>query len=264
MEVNRAAWDERVPIHLRSDFYDVEGFVAGRSSLRDFEVAELGPVDGLDLVHLQCHFGQDTLSWARLGARVVGVDFSEPAVIAARDLAARCGLDAEFVCADVHDAPDALRARTFDVVYTGLGALVWLPDLTVWAGIVARLLRPGGVLYLAEFHPFHEVLSVDSLTVEHDYFTRPEGVREEVGGTYTDGEQGTLHNVTWEWTHPLSAVVTSLLDNGLVLELLHEHDHTLWPRWPFLEHHPEDRTWRLPAGSPRIPLMYSLRARRPR
>ena len=265
MAVNRAAWDERVPVHLASRFYDNDGFVAGRSSLRDFELDEVGDVTDLELVHLQCHFGQDTLSWARRGARVVGLDFSRPAVDAATELAARCGLDeaAEFVCADVHDAVDALGGRRFDVVYTGLGALIWLPDVVRWAQVVARLLRPGGFLYLAEFHPVTEVLAEDSLVVVRDYFCDPAGVREEVAGTYTDGGEDTLHNVTWEWTHPVGDVVTALADAGLRIELLREHDVTLWPRWPFLVHHPEDRTWRLPAGTPRIPLLYSLRARRP-
>lgn len=262
--INRATWDERVPIHLRSRFYGNDSFVAGRCSLREFEVDEVGDVDGLDLVHLQCHFGQDTLSWARRGARVVGLDFSEPAVVAARELAGRCGLAdvADFVCADVHDAPEALGGRTFDVVYTGLGALVWLPDVAAWARVVVDLLRPGGFVYLAEFHPFVDTLGWHALVVEFDYFADPAGVREESSGTYTDGGDGTLNNVTWEWTHPLSSVVTALLDAGLVLELLHEHDHTLWQRWPFLEHRPDDRTWHLPPGTPRLPLMYSLRARK--
>ena len=264
LEVNRAAWDERVPVHLASRFYDNDSFVAGRSSLRDFEIDELGDVAGLDLVHLQCHFGQDTLSWARRGARVVGLDFSEPAIVAARALAEDCGLSdvAEFVCADVHDARRALGGRSFDVVYTGLGALVWLPDIAAWADVVTDLLRPGGVVYLAEFHPFTDVMGDDALVVERDYFCRPEGVREEVDGTYTDGGEGTLHNVTWEWTHPIGDVVSALADAGLRVELLHEHHHTLWQRWSFLER-ADDGTYRLPAGTPRIPLMYSLRARRP-
>ena len=262
--VNRAAWDERVPVHLASRFYDNDTFVAGRSSLRDFELDEVGDVTDLELVHLQCHFGQDTLSWARLGARGVGLDFSLPAVDAATDLAARCGLSdaAEFVCADVHDAVEALGGRRFDVVYTGLGALIWLPDVVRWAEVVARLLRPGGFVYLAEFHPITEALAEDSLVVAHDYFTDPAGTREEVVGTYTDGGEATLHNVTWEWTHPIGDVVTALASAGLRIELLREHPMTLWARWPFLVHHAEDRTWRLPPGTPRIPLLYSLRARR--
>ena len=163
-EVNREMWDERVPIHVASELYDVEAFVAGRSSLRPFELAELPDVRGRTLVHPQCHFGEDTLSWARLGARVTGLDFSGPAVEAARALAARCELEAEFVEANVYDASEALGGRRFDIVYTGLGALNWLPDIERWARVMASLVAPGGCLYLAEFHPFTHVFGDDDLT----------------------------------------------------------------------------------------------------
>ena len=260
--LNRASWDERVGIHVVSEFYDDPGFRAGRSSLRPFEVDEVGPVDGRTLVHLQCHFGHDTLSWARLGARVTGLDFSGEAVAFANQLAKDLELDADFVEADVYDAVAALGGRTFDVVYTGLGALIWLPDIERWAETVAALLEPGGFLYLSEFHPIIETMADDSLTVLYDYFTRPGGTRYEEAGTYTDGDAQTVNNVSYEWTHPVSSVITALLAQGLVLELFHEHDHTLWSRWPFLEAH-DDGTYRLPADQPRLPLMYSLRARKP-
>lgn len=259
--LNRAAWDERVPIHVRSAFYDNDSFRAGRDPLRAFEPDELGPVDGLDLVHLQCHFGQDTLGWARRGARVTGLDFSEAGIAAARALAAEVGIDADWVCADVYDAPAALGGRTFDVVYTGLGALVWLPDIGRWADVVARLLRPGGCLYLVEFHPVVDIFNEDDLVAEYPYFA-PEGARWDDGGTYTDPDAVTEHNGMWNWTHPLGSVVSALIDAGLVLELLHEHDFTLWARWPWLERH-DDHTFRLPPDRPSLPLMYSLRARRP-
>jgi SAM-dependent methyltransferase len=258
---NRAAWDERVPLHLASDFYDVDSFVAGRSTLRSFERAELGPVDGLDLVHLQCHFGQDTLSWAREGARVTGLDFSGPAIAAAAELAARLGVDAAFVQADVYDAVEALGGQRFDVVYTGLGALLWLPDLVRWAQIVAALLRPRGVLYLVEFHPVADVFADDALVVERPYFGPAEGTVERAPGTYTDWGAATEHNTTVEWTHPIGSVVSAVLAAGLHLESFHEHDHTLFERWPFLERC-DDFTYRLPASYPSLPLLYSLRARR--
>ena len=141
-ELNRAWWDERVPIDVASEFYDVEGFRAGGSSLRPFEVEEVGDVADRSLLHLQCHFGLDTLSWARRGARVSGLDFSQPAIEAARALAADTGLDAEFSVADVYDAPAVLGGRRFDVVYTGIGAINWLPDMERWARVVAELLEP--------------------------------------------------------------------------------------------------------------------------
>src|SRR5271170_3564493 len=128
-ELNRAMWNERVPLHLNSPVYDVPSFKAGALSLRAHEIKDLGDVTGKDLIHLQCHFGLDTLSWARLDARVTGLDFSEPAIRAATDLAREIGIDASFVTSDVYSAPQAVGHRTFDIVYTGVGALCWLPDM---------------------------------------------------------------------------------------------------------------------------------------
>ncbi len=261
LEANRAMWDERVPIHVAGEFYDVAGFKAGAPALRAFEPDELGDVTGLELVHLQCHFGLDSLDWARRGARVTGLDFSAPAVAAAGALAAELGLDARFVEGDVHAAPTIL-GRDFDVVYTGLGALNWLPDLTAWAGVVDALLRPGGALYLPEFHPFAMVFGERDLTVEYPYFHDEPLVLDEPG-TYADVDAHTTNNRSYEWNHPVSAVVTALLDAEFTLELFHEHDYTLFPQWPFLERSEDRRSYRLPAGMPSLPLMYSLRARKP-
>jgi SAM-dependent methyltransferase len=257
-DLNRAWWDERVPLHVTSDFYDVEGFKAGANTLRPFELEEVGDVSGRSLVHLQCHFGLDTLSWARLGASVTGLDFSAPAVEAARAVAADTGLDAQFVAASVYDAPQALGERRFDIVYTGLGALNWLPDIKAWAEVVARLVAPGGFLYLSEFHPIADVFGDEDLTIEHDYF-QTEPLTFDDPGTYADLAAHTEHNRTEEWVHPLGEVVSAVIDAGLAIELLHEHDHTLFPRWPFLEKHGD--SYRFPAGQPGLPLIYSLRAR---
>jgi SAM-dependent methyltransferase len=265
-DVNRAWWDERVPIHVGSAFYDVDGFRAGGSSLRPFEVEEVGDVTGKRLVHLQCHFGLDTLSWARAGASVVGLDFSEPAVESAASLAEEAGLDARFVCANVYDALEALEGERFEIVYTGLGALNWLPDLSGWAAIVAELLRPGGFLYLSEFHPFTWVFADDDLEIEIDYFHNPEGESFDDGaGTYADMTIPTRNNSTVEWAHTLSDVISAVLDAGLRLELLREHDYTLFPRFEHLELDAETLgagvIYRQPDGTPHLPLMYSLRAR---
>lgn len=256
-ELNRSWWDERVPLHVASAFYDVEGFKAGTSALRPFEVDEVGDVSERSLLHLQCHFGLDTLSWARLGARVTGLDFSTPAVEAARSLAADTGLEAEFVAASVYDAPTALAGRHFDVVYTGLGALNWLPDIGRWAEVVALLLAPGGYLYLSEFHPITWVFGDEDLGVEHDYFQADPFAFDDPG-TYADLAAQTEQNRTEEWQHPLGDVVSAVIAAGLTLEFLHEHDYTLFPRWPFLEQ--DGHAYRIPPGRPRLPLMYSLRA----
>ena len=258
-EVNREMWDERVPIHVGSELYDVEAFIAGRSSLRSFELAELTDVRGRTLVHPQCHFGEDTLSWARLGAHVTGLDFSGPAIEAARELAERCDLQAEFVQANVYDCVESLGGRRFDIVYTGLGALNWLPDVERWADVMASLVAPDGCLYLAEFHPFSHVFGDDDLTVEYPYFHDEPFVFPNAGSYASPGAK-TVHNRAYEWNHGLGEVVSAIIDAGFELEFLHEHDHTLFARWPFLVG--RRGSFRLPDGMPSLPLMYSLRARR--
>ena len=260
-EANRASWDERVPIHVSGEFYDVAAFKAGEERLQPFEIAEVGDVSGKDLLHLQCHFGIDTLSWARRGARVTGLDFSGPAIEAARGLASDMGLGATFVQSDVYEAVEALGSRAFDIVYTGRGALNWLPDIERWAGVVAELIRPGGFLYLTEFHPFTEVFGDDDLTVEHDYFQDENPRVWDEPGTYADFDAETVHNLTYEWNHTFGKVISAVSAAGLGVELLHEFDYTKFARWPILEKVGFDN-YRLPTGTPRIPLMYSLRARK--
>jgi len=260
---NRRWWDERARSHANSDFYDLDGFRAGRDDLRPFELDELG-VDpkGLDLVHLQCHLGTDTLSWARHGARVVGLDFSAPAVEVARSLAVDCGLDATFVVGDVYGASERLGGRTFDVVYTGIGALPWLPDLDRWAAVVASLLRPGGLLYLVEIHPFlWSISDGDEPAVRWDYFAPFES--ESANGSYTDRQLATMNNQVCLHNPGFGSVVTAAVGAGLVIELVAEHPMGVEQMWPFMEQGP-DRLWRMPEDMPQLPLLWSLRARKPR
>ncbi|WP_187437677.1 class I SAM-dependent methyltransferase [Actinomadura decatromicini] len=260
--VNKALWDELVPIHVASDFYDVPGFKAGNQTLRDFELDEVGDVNGRSLVHLQCHFGLDTLSWARQGAEVTGLDFSGKAVEAARAVAEAAGLPARFVTSDVYDAAAAL-GETYDIVYTGLGALCWLPDLDRWADVVASLLRPGGFLYLAEFHPFADTLDdAEGRTVVLDYFLDGPRIWDEPEtGSYADPDTPVQNSRSVEFVHGLGEVVSALTGAGLRIEFLHEHDYTLWQRFAVLERH--GTVYRLPEGHPRLPLMYSIRATKP-
>jgi SAM-dependent methyltransferase len=264
-EANRARWDERVAIHTLSDFYDQAGFRDSRDVIRDFEAAEVGDVTGRSLLHLQCHFGQDTLSWAHRGAtRVVGLDFSERATETARELAAELGYGpdrASFVTADVYDAVEAVPDTSYDIVYTGIGALNWLPDLGRWAATAASLVAPGGFLYLAEFHPLCDALDEGTGSrITHDYFRHDAWV-DETSGTYTDIDAPTVHNRSVEWTHTLGDVVTALAAAGLRIDFLHEHDVTLFQRFADLRRG-ADGYYRLPADRPRIPLMYSLKATR--
>ncbi|WP_329038746.1 methyltransferase domain-containing protein [Streptomyces sp. NBC_00178] len=265
-ETNRARWDERVPIHAAGDFYDLDAFLAGRDALRPFELEEVGDVTGRTLLHLQCHIGVDTLSWARHGAaQVVGLDFSEPAVETARGLARTLDLTPEratFVAADVYDAAQAVPDSAYDIVYTGLGALNWLPDIRRWAETVASLVAPGGFLYVAEFHPLTDCLDDETGSrVAYDYFS-PDPWVDETPGTYADLDARTVHNRSVEWQHPVGDVVSALAAAGLRIDFLHEHDASLFPRYPVLERH-SDGYYRFPAGRPRIPMLYSVKASRP-
>ncbi|MEI6136242.1 MAG: class I SAM-dependent methyltransferase [Chloroflexota bacterium] len=258
---NRASWDERVPIHVASRFYDVPGFLAGRDTLQSYERDEVGDVTGKTLVHLQCHFGMDALTWARRGARVTGLDFSGAAIAQARELARGANIDAEFVEANVYDAVEILAPRQFDVVYVGVGSLVWLPDVARWAEVAANLVRSGGFLYLNDVHPLSEVLADDALVVANDYFSHEPIVADEPG-TYAELGAVTTYNLTYAWTHSIGEVVSALAAQGLRIEFLRERDYVIWPRFPFLEAQ-LDGTYRMPAGMPSMPMMYSLRASKP-
>jgi SAM-dependent methyltransferase len=262
LEYNLANWNERVPIHAEGRFYDLPGFVAGRETLLDFELTEVGDVRGKSLLHLQSHIGTETLGWARHGAVVTGLDFSEPAMQVATELARQIGVpDSRWVTANVYDAAEALDGEQFDVVYTGKGALCWLPDIEQWARVAASMVKPGGFLYLSEFHPFGNTLDdEDGRTVAYDYFDRSPQIWDEPG-TYADFEAPTRDNVTVEFTHGLGEIVSALITAGLRLEFLHEHDMTLFARYRMLEL--RDGVYRLPEGMPRVPLMYSLRAGKP-
>ncbi|MFD5023869.1 class I SAM-dependent methyltransferase [Streptomyces sp. NPDC058373] len=276
MAVNEANWDARTPVHTASAFYGLADEAQALDPARWFapyEWEDLGELTGRELAHLQCHLGTETLVLAGQGARATGLDLSGASVAAARELAARqpAGPMAEtrYVQANVYDAVEALGAARFDVVYTGKGALCYLPDLGRWAAVVAGLLRPGGMLYLAEFHPLLNSLGptptgeTDTpLALRHDYLAGRGAIRRDATYTYTDGPavQGATESV--EWMHGLGEVVTALVGAGLVVELLREDEELPFPRWPEMVRTKSGR-WRLPDASPRIPLLFALRARRP-
>lgn len=262
---NRALWDEWAAIHYGSAFYDTEGFKAGGSRLRAYELEEVGDVAGKDLLHLQCHFGLDSLSWARLGARVTGVDFSARAIAGARSLAAELGLPAGFVRCDVLELPACL-AGDFDIVYTSRGVLWWLPDLARWAEVVAHFLRPGGRLYLTEAHPFALVFDdapgVTDLRVRHPYFPCPAPVVSRVQGSYAEPTAHAEQPVEYGWVHSLGEIVTTIASAGLRIQFLHERPFLDWPL-SFLQEQTSG-TRRLPEGTPgEVPLSFSLKATKP-
>lgn len=263
MAANRALWEEWTAIHETSAFYDLDSFKAGGVRLRDYEIEEVGEVRGKKLLHLQCHFGIDTLSWARLGAVPTGVDFSERAVALARSLAAELGLDARFVHSNIYDLPDVLDER-FGVVYTSRGVIGWLPDLRRWAEVVAHFLEPGGVFYVTEGHPVLWTLDDETdepgaLEVRYPYFPRPEPLAFPTQGSYADPTAHVEQPVEYSWVHSMGEVVSEVARAGLRIEFLHEFPFVEWPV-PFLEQRDDGRWW-LPEGREgELPLFFSLRA----
>lgn len=256
---NRALWDELARLHPTTELYNLPDVVAGRDDLRPWEDAELGPIEGLDLIHLQCHIGTDTVALSRRGARVTGLDFSSESLAVAEGLAKDCELDIDWVCADVYDAAEE-AGRTFDVVYTGFGALGWLPDLGPWAHAVHDLLRPGGFVYLTDIHPMWMAVVEDGSRLCQDAIDAELACYDE-DGSYAAPDAHLENTVSYERLHSISDLLSSLLDAGLQLELFHEFDVTPAPT-PWLELGP-DRLFHFPDGAVRFPLAYSLRARRP-
>jgi SAM-dependent methyltransferase len=259
-------WDERTPIHAASHFYRREA----ESWFASYEWAELGELTGRDVLHLQCHLGTETAAFVKRGARsVTGLDLSGAAIDEARRVAEDQNLEIDFVRANVYDAVDALDGRQFDVIYTGKGALCYLPDLDRWAATVASLLRPGGIVSIVEFHPMLVALGVvsgslfaddRSLVLRHDYLAG-RGIREiDATWTYTDGPALKRAKTSYEWAHGLGEVVTALVRAGLPIRSLHESDELPWRRWAHMVPASSEGFWRLPDDAPRIPLCYALTA----
>jgi SAM-dependent methyltransferase len=259
-EVNRKRWNELVDIHAKSDEYDLDGFIAGKNSLHSVELETLGGVSGKSLLHLQCHFGLDTLSWGRLGAKVTGVDFSDTAIELARSLAARIGVDAQFICSNVYDLPKRLDEK-FDVVFTSYGALCWLPDMEAWARIISRYLKPGGILFMVEFHPFMWVFDEEhpsEFRIKYGYWQGEEPDYYESDGTYANQDAKVENKGSYEWAHPMSEVVNALIGAGLTIQELGEYPFSVdGTQMAFMET-VEDGYSRLPGYD--LPLMYSIKA----
>ena len=264
---NLANWNDRVPIHLKSKtVYNIEEFKADPDRITpvvEFDRHELGDVTGKSLLHLQCHIGDDTLSWARLGAKVTGVDFSENAIAAARNISRESGTPGRFVLSELYESPNVLP-ETFDIVYTGNGALCWLPDIAGWAQVVARFVRPGGSFYIREAHPTFQSLDQErvdgKLEITLPYFeSTPQRWDEET--TYVKVEAKMAHATHYEWNHGLGEIVTALIETGFRIEQLKEYQFLEWQAMPSMVKG-DDSKWRLPEGSERLPLMYSVQATR--
>ncbi len=219
LALNRQAWNNKVPFHVHSDFYDMARFLAGQTSLKPIELALLGDLKGLSLLHLQCHFGQDSISLARMGAAVTGMDLSDRAIAQAQELAVQTDSNATFICSDVYDLPNHLEGQV-DVVYTSYGGIGWLPDLDRWAKVIAHFLKPGGRFIMVEFHPMSWMFNDDFKALEFSYFNDGAFV-ETYNGTYAD-TNADLQQTDVSWNHNIGAVLSSLLQNGLTLKHFEE------------------------------------------
>jgi len=263
LRANQTRWDQLVAAHEEAPFYDLAGFKAGKERLRAIELAELGDVTGKTLLHLQCHFGLDTLAWARRGAIASGVDFSPKAIALARALSAELAIPAEFICAEISDLPDLLSGR-FDILFTSYGVLHGLPDLGRWGEVIAHFLKPGGIFYIVEDHPAFRALRADDageLRPERSYFHHAEPQRIEVSGSYASG-RAAAPGVQYVWDHSLGDILNALIGAGLTIEFLHEFPYAARAKFPFMVQG-ADGWWRLPPerhGT--VPFLFSLWARK--
>jgi SAM-dependent methyltransferase len=268
LRINRIRWDERAPAHARSPDYAIERFVSDPAFLSDvvrFDRPALGDIDGLDAIHLQCHIGTDTLSLARLGARMTGLDLSPASLAQATRLAQRTATEIRYVESDVYGAPDVLQAHAYDLVYTGVGALGWLPDIARWARVVATLLRPGGRLFVRDGHPMLFALddtdSRERIFVEYPYFERPEPLEYDDAGTYVGTDETFAATRGMSWSHGLGETITALQDAGLQFVSLAEHDSVPWEALPGQMTRDEHGEWRLADRPWRLAASFTLQAR---
>lgn len=286
---NRANWDARAAVHSQSPFYDLQRYIRDEHALSgvvEWDRQVLGDVYGLDMLHLQCHIGTDSVSWARLGANVVGLDLSPESLRIAEDMAARTGADIEFVCGDALEA-DRLVGRRFDIVYASVGILSWIPDVRQWARAATACLRPGGRLYLRDDHPVRSMLetgldeqagkggdyaapgraggerpgSGSGLLWTGDYFATA-AERIDSPYTYTGDKTPLTATVSYQWTHGLGTIITALAEQGLRIERVDELDWLDWQPFPWMVLDADGRC-RFPSGGPRVPLAYSILARAP-
>ncbi|WP_417372290.1 class I SAM-dependent methyltransferase [Gelidibacter japonicus] len=255
-EVNRNTWNQKVAIHATSDFYGMEDFKKGKSSLNSFELEALGDVSGKSLLHLQCHFGQDTLSWSKLGASCTGIDLSDEAITLAEKLASELDLNAKFVCCNVLDTSKYV-SETFDIVFTSYGTIGWLPDLNPWAEMIAERLKPGGVFYIVEFHPIAWMFDYTVSPPQMKYgYQQDEVIYEEYEGTYANTASKMISK-EYAWNHGLGNVVTALAKAGLKIEYLNEFEESPYNIFPGLI---KNEKGHYEQANKLYPLIYELKA----
>lgn len=254
LAINKASWNKRLEAHLASDFYDVDAFIKGKSSLNDIELNLLGDLNGKSVLHLQCHFGQDTISMSRMGAQTTGVDLSDQSIAKAKEFATTTHVSAQFVCSDVYDLPNHLNEQ-FDIVYTSYGTISWLPDLKKWANVIQHFLKPGGKFVFVEFHPVVWMFDDDLEKVAYHYFNK-EAIVEEEEGTYADRDAAIKNNYVC-WNHGLGEVTESLINAGLSLQQLNEYNYA---PYNFVRHmkEVEPGKFQVKHFSDKAPLVYSI------
>lgn len=255
-ESNREIWNQRTTVHKTSDFYNLAGFKKGQSVLTPIETAELGDVAGKTMLHLQCHFGMDSLSWARKGAKVTGIDFSDTAIEEARALNNELGLNAEFVCCNVYDIAQHLSGQ-YDIVFTSFGVIGWLPNLDKWAQLVARFLKPGGYFYIAEFHPVVWMFDDEFTRIQY-YYDNRELIVTEQQGTYTNRDAD-IKGKEYSWNHSISEVLNALINAGLRIEFFNEYNYSPYPCFRNTTEF-EPGKWHFNGMEGKIPVVYSLKA----
>ncbi len=255
-EANRLLWNQRTIVHRDSAFYNLAGFKAGESVLTSIELAELGDVKGKSLLHLQCHFGMDSLDWARRGAMVTGVDLSDNAIDEAKKLNDELGLNAKFICCNVYDTSAHVKEQ-FDIVFTSYGTIGWLPELDKWATMIVERLKPGGLFYIAEFHPVVWMFDDDFTHIKYHYDNR-EVIVTENQGTYTD-RAADIKGKEYSWNHSISEVLNALIKAGLKIELFNEH---MYSPYACLRNMVETETgkWHIKGMEGKMPMVYSVRA----
>ena len=255
-EANRQGWNLRTEVHKKSSFYDVDNWKKGGLSLTEIERRELGDVSGKKLLHLQCHFGQDTLSWARLGASVTGCDFSDTAISYARELSAELNIPADFVCCNLYDLPQHLEGD-FDIVFTSYGTIGWLPDLNRWAEVISHFLRPGGIFYIADFHPVLWMLDDRMETLKYPYHNDAVIETEQVG-SYAD-RYAEIEYKEYGWNHAMSEIINSLIRHGLRIDFLNEYPYSPYDCFDKTVKG-EDGNYRIKGLENVLPMVYSIQA----
>lgn len=254
LQVNKQLWNNKVAHHIASDFYNMPAFLAGNTSLKTIELDLLGDIKGKSILHLQCHFGQDTLSLARMGAKVTGIDLSDAAIEQARELAAQTHTEARFICSDVYALPEIL-AEQFDLVFTTYGTVGWLPDMDKWAEVVAHFIKPGGRFVFVEFHPVIWMYDEDFNKVAYHYFNE-EAIVEIQSGTYA-APGAPLQDDSVSWNHPLTEVISALLNKGLNLQSFKEYDYSPYNCFRHTEEF-EPGKFRIRHLGNKIPMVYSI------